>query len=184
LGGGDLKPLGNTLPRWQGGWNNRFTFGNFDTEIFFRYSGGNYIMNETRRGMLGMGFSNNSTEILERWTESGQETDIPKLYTGQDANIWATGAANSRFVEKGDFLRVQNIVIGYTIPTEVLSTAFNGNIRSARFFAQVQNPITITGYSGLDPELNTFPSNQLQFGVDWNAAPIIRTWSFGLNVGF
>jgi TonB-dependent starch-binding outer membrane protein SusC len=184
LGGGDLKPLGNTLPRWQGGWNNQFVIGNFDAEVFFRYSGGNYIMNETQRGLLGMGFSNNSSEILERWTESGQNTDVPKLYTGQDANIWATGAANSRFVQKGDFLRVQNIVLGYRVPVEWLQTAFNGNVRSARFFAQVQNPLIFTAYKGLDPELNTFPGNQLQFGVDWNAAPIIRTWSFGVNVGF
>jgi TonB-dependent starch-binding outer membrane protein SusC len=184
LGAGDLRSLGNTLPRWQGGWNNQFTFGNFDAELFFRYSGGNVIMNETRRGQLGMGFSNNNAEILDRWTESGQSTNVPKLYTGQDANIWATGAANSRFVEKGDFLRVQNIVLGYRIPSEWLSTAFGGNVRTARLFAQVQNPFILTGYTGADPELNTFPGNQLQFGVDWNSAPIIRTYSFGLNVGF
>ena len=184
LGGDDLRPLGNTLPRWQGGWNHAFTFGNFDAEVFFRYSGGNYIMNQTNAGLLGMGFSNNSTEILNRWTESGQVTDVPKLYTGQDANIWAAGAANSRFVESGDFIRIQNIVLGYRVPGDWLNTAFAGNIRTARFFAQVQNPLIWSAYGGLDPELNTFPGNQLQFGVDWNAAPIIRTWSFGLNVGF
>jgi TonB-dependent starch-binding outer membrane protein SusC len=186
LGGDDLKLLGNTLPKWQGGWTNQFTFGNFDAEVFFRFSGGNYIMNETLRGQLGQGFSNNNAEILSRWNESGQVTDVPKLFSGQDANMWATGAANSRFVEKGDFLRVQNLVLGYTIPSGWLSTAFAGNVRTARFFAQVQNPFILTGYSGLDPELNTLNSqlNQLQFGVDWNSAPIIRTWSIGLNVGF
>ncbi|MBT0812112.1 TonB-dependent receptor [Litoribacter ruber] len=184
LGGGDLRILGNTLPRWQGGWTNQFVIGNFDAEIFFRYSGGNYIMNETRRGQLGMGFSNNNAEILSRWTESGQVTDVPKLYTGQDANIWAAGAANSRFVEKGDFLRIQNIVLGYRIPADWLDQTFNGGIRSVRIFGQVQNPLIFTNYTGVDPELNTFPGSQLQFGVDWNSAPIIRTWSFGLNVGF
>lgn len=185
LGSGDLKLLGNTLPRWQGGWTNQFTFGNFDAEVFFRYSGGNFIMNETAKGQLGMGFSNNNAEIWNRWTESGQLTDVPKLYSGQDANIWAS-ATNSRFVEKGDFLRVQNIVLGYSLPSELLSSAFNGNVRTARLFAQVQNPLIFTGYSGADPELNTLSTqlNQLQFGVDWNSAPIIRTWSLGLNVGF
>jgi hypothetical protein len=58
-----------------------------------------------------------------------------------------------------------------------------GSIKSARAFAQVQNPLTITGYKGLDPEMNQY-ANQLQFGVDWNTAPIIRTWSFGVSVGF
>jgi len=90
-------------------------------------------------------------------------------------------------VEKGDFVRVQNIVVGYRIPAATLNNAFNGAIRSARFFAQVQNPLIFTKYSGIDPESNQFNSGnapQLQYGVDWNVAPIIRTWSVGLNVGF
>jgi hypothetical protein len=175
--------LGNTLPKYQGGWSNNFTYGNWDAEIFIRYSGGNYIMNESKRGLFGLGFSNNLAEIQNRWTESGQITDIPRLYAGRDANTWLTSASNSRFIEKGDFVRVQNIVIGYKVPSTFIDNAFNGNIRSARFFAQVQNPLIFTKYSGLDPESNTF-GGQLNFGIDWNVAPIIRTWSVGLNVGF
>lgn len=175
--------LGNTLPIWQGGWINNFTYGNWDAELFFRFSGGNFIMNETLRGQLGQGFSNNNAIVLNRWTESGQQTDIPRQYSGQDANMWLTAASNSRFVERGDFLRVQNIVIGYTVPTNKLQSAFKGAISSARFFAQAQNPFLFTNYSGLDPEANQF-AGQLQFGVDWNVTPIFRTYSIGLNVGF
>jgi TonB-dependent starch-binding outer membrane protein SusC len=175
--------LGNTLPRYQGGWSNNFNYGNWDAEIFIRYSGGNYIMNESLRGLMGLGFSNNHVDILNRWTESGQVTDVPRLYAGRDANTWQTAASNSRFIEKGDFVRVQNIVVGYKVPKTFIDNTFNGNIRSARFFAQVQNPLIFTKYSGLDPESNSF-SGQLSFGVDWNVAPIIRTWSVGLNVGF
>ncbi len=183
LGSGDLAFLGNTLPKWSGGWNNQLAYKNFDFEIFFRYSGGNYIMNETLRGLMGQGFANNHATILDRWTEAGQETDVPKLYNGQDANMWLTNSSNSRFVEKGDFLRVQNIIVGYRLPASVLNSFMKGSIKSARAFAQVQNPLTITGYKGLDPEMNQY-ANQLQFGVDWNTAPIIRTWSFGVSVGF
>ena len=175
--------LGRTLPKWQGGWSNSFTFGNFDAEIFTRFSGGNYILNESQRGLLGMGFSNNHASILNRWTESGQVTDVPKLYSGQDQNMWQNSVANSRFVEKGDYVKIQNIVLGYTIPAAALESAFNGAISNARFFAQVQNPFTFTGYSGLDPEANSY-SNQRQFGVDWNVAPIVRTYTLGLSVGF
>jgi len=120
--------LGNTLPRWQGGWSNNFNFGNFDAEIFTRYSGGNYIMNETFRGLLGQGFSNNDARILDRWTTPGQITDIPKLYSGQDANMFQTAASNSRFIEKGDFIRIQNIVLGYTVPRSFLDKAFGSSI--------------------------------------------------------
>ncbi|GMQ30731.1 TonB-dependent receptor [Algoriphagus confluentis] len=175
--------LGNTLPKWQGGWSNTFKFGNFDAEIFTRFSGGNYIMNESLRGLMGLGFSNNHASILNRWTESGQVTDVPKLYSGRDSNTWLTSAANSRFVEKGDFVRIQNIILGYSIPSSVLQSAFNGAVGNARFFAQVQNPFTFTSYSGIDPESNTF-SGQLSFGVDNNVAPVIRTYTLGLNVGF
>ncbi len=175
--------LGNTLPKFQGGWSNTFKYGNFDAEIFARFSGGNYIMNESLRGLLGQGFSNNHVAILNRWTESGQVTDVPKLYQGQDTNMWQTTAANSRFIEKGDFVRIQNIVVGYTLPAATLTSAFNGAITNARFFAQVQNPFTFTGYTGLDPEANQY-GGQLQFGVDWNVAPVIRTYTLGLNVGF
>ncbi|SDK27051.1 TonB-linked outer membrane protein, SusC/RagA family [Catalinimonas alkaloidigena] len=182
-GGADLTFLGNTLPKWQGGWSNQFRLGSFDLEVFLRYSGGNYIMNESLRGLLGQGFANNHASILGRWTESGDEADVPKLYSGQDANMWQTGAANSRFVEKGDFLRVQNIVLGYRVPSDVLSSLFGTTITSVRAFAQVQNLLTFSKYSGLDPELNQY-SSQLQYGVDWNVAPIIRTWSAGINIGF
>lgn len=175
--------LGNTLPKWQGGWSNSFKFGNFDAEIFTRFSGGNYIMNESVRGLMGLGFSNNHASIMNRWTESGQVTDVPRLYSGRDANTWQGSAANSRFVEKGDFVRIQNIVVGYTIPATTLQSAFNGAISNARFFAQVQNPFTFTGYTGLDPEANSY-SGQREFGVDWNVAPVIRTYTLGLNVGF
>lgn len=182
LSSGDLAFLGNTLPKWSGGWTNNFSYRNFELEIFLRYSGGNYIMNETRRSQLGMGFSNNNREILNRWVADGDQTDVPKLFSGQEANIWQTTVSNSRFVEKGDFLRIQNIVLGYNVPSATLQSIFKGGIRSARFIAQVQNPIVFTGYSGLDPELNQY-SDQRQYGVDWNSAPIIRTWSLGLNLG-
>ena len=182
-GSADLQTLGNTLPTFMGGFTNRFAYKGFDLEIFLRYSGGNFIMNESARGQLGQGFSNNNREILDRWTESGQETNVPRLYSGTDVAVYGTAAANSRFVEKGDFLRIQNVVLGYRVPRRVLNSVFNGKITSARAFAQVQNLATFTSYSGLDPELNQF-QGQLQLGVDWNVTPLMRTWSVGVNVDF
>ncbi|MCC5921293.1 MAG: TonB-dependent receptor [Cyclobacteriaceae bacterium] len=182
-GGPTQDFLGNTLPTWFGGFINRFNYGNWDAEVFLRFSGGNFIMNETQRGLLGQGFANNHVEMLDRWTAEGQVTNVPAGRAGQDANIWQGGTSNSRFVEKGDFLRVQDIRVGYSIPSNVINNAFNGAISNVKFIAQVQNPFLFTNYSGLDPELNRF-AGQLNFGVDWNVAPIIRTYSLGINVGF
>lgn len=175
--------LGRTLPTYMGGWSNQFSYKGFDLEIFTRFSGGNYIMNESLRGQLGQGFANNNALILDRWTESGQQTDIPRLYSGSDAVSYQTGSSNSRFVEKGDFVRIQNVVLGYSLPSDVVNRAFKGNISGLRLFAQVQNLATFTEYSGLDPELNRF-TNQTRYGVDYNVTPFARTWSFGLNVDF
>ncbi len=181
----DRKLLGNSNPLWQGGWNNSFSYKGLGLSFFLRYSGGNNIMNVTTQAtLLNQGFQNNGRIILDRWTTPGQVTNIPKLWNGREAAIYQTGAADSRFIEKGDFLRLQNVTLSYDLPKSVLNGIADAGIRSVRFFVQGQNLFTVTGYSGLDPELNASSTTNSQFGVDNNTNPIIRTISFGANVGF
>jgi hypothetical protein len=179
----DRRILGRTTPLWQGGIINNFGFRGFDLEIFLRYAGGYKIMNVTRQETLAnMGFQNNGREMLARWSEAGQETNVPRLWAGNEAFINNTGTATTRFVEDGDFLRVQNIVLGYRVP----STMFGGvgqGIKNLRLFAQVQNAFTWTKYSGLDPELTFSATSNSQTGVDYNTNPLIRSFTVGLNLG-
>lgn len=179
----DRTLLGNSNPIWQGGLTNNFRYKGFDFEIFARYQGGNMVMNVTRQAtLLNMGFQNNGREILDRWTAAGQETNVPRVWIGREAAINNTGAADSRFLEKGDFLRIQNIVLGYRVPPALLEKLGKNGIRSVRVFAQLQNPLVFTKYMGLDPEISTETGNNT-FGVDANANPIIRTSSFGVSIG-
>jgi TonB-linked SusC/RagA family outer membrane protein len=179
----DRTLLGNSNPIWSGGLTNSLKYKGFDLEIFARYQGGNMIMNVTRQAtLLNMGFQNNGKEILDRWTTAGQQTDVPKVWIGRESAINNTGAADSRFLEKGDFLRIQNIVLGYRVPQTLLDRMGKNGIRSARIFAQLQNPFVFTNYRGLDPEISTNTGNST-FGVDANANPIIRTSSFGVSIG-
>lgn len=179
----DRTLLGNSNPIWQGGLTNNFRYKGFDFEIFARYQGGNMVMNVTRQAtLLNMGFQNNGREILDRWTTAGQQTDVPRVWIGRESAINNTGAADSRFLEKGDFLRLQNIVLGYRVPPAVLEKLGKNGIRSLRVFAQLQNPLVFTKYKGLDPEISTETGNNT-FGVDANANPIIRTSSFGVSIG-
>ncbi|MEZ4828867.1 MAG: TonB-dependent receptor [Bacteroidia bacterium] len=181
----DRKLLGNSNPLWQGGWNNTFSYKGLSLQVFFRYLGGNYIMNVTRQAtLLNMGFQNNGREILERWTAAGQETNVPLLYAGREAAINNTGAADSRFIEKGDFVRLQNATLSYELPKSLLGNIPSTGIRSARIFVQGQNLLTFTGYSGLDPELNSVIGTNSQFGLDNNTNPLVRTISGGINLGF
>jgi TonB-dependent starch-binding outer membrane protein SusC len=180
----DRSILANANPTFQGGFTNTFRYKGFDLELMLRFSGGNYIMNVTRQAsLLNLGFQNNGSEILERWTTPGQETNVPRLWWGREARVNNTGFADSRFLEKGDFLRVQNIILGYTVPNSVLARTGSNGVRSLRVFAQVQNPLVFTGYSGLDPELSDSFTTNSAFGIDNNTNPIIRTVSVGLSLG-
>lgn len=176
----DKAILGNSLPTWFGGWDNTFKWKEFDLNIFFRFSGGNKIAHVTRRDMLSQGFVNNSTEILGRWksTENPGDGVTPRLVYGKNGMINLDGEGSSRWVEKGDFLKLQNLSLGYTLPKKTCSFL---NIEKLRVYVQAQNLFTITDYSGLDPEGYT---EAVVPGVDWNGNPQQRNYLIGLNIGF
>jgi hypothetical protein len=95
--------------------------------------------------------------------------------------------ASTYFLESGDYLRLNNLTIGYTLPKTLLEKA---KIRNIRLFLTAQNLFTITSYSGFTPELQaSIPGTKAEFtninqGVDLNSYPSTRTFAFGLNVGF
>jgi hypothetical protein len=147
--------------------------------MLIRYSGGNKIMNITRQeALLSQNFHNNGTEILGRWTTPGQVTNVPRIVQGQGNAINQNGLATSRFIEPGDFIRLQNLTVSYTFDNKKLSEKTNGYIKSVRFFVQGQNLAVWTKYSGLDPE------NASQAGQDNAVTPQLRVISTGLSVGF
>ena len=175
----DRRVLGQGIPTWFGGLTNDISYKQFSLSFMLRYSGGNKIMNTTEQeALVNQSFQNNGTEILQRWTKPGDVTTVPKLYWGQGNNINTTGLANSRFVEKGDYLRLQNVVLSYTLNPAKLQQWTKGYVQSFRFYAQGQNLHVWTKYSGADPD------NISTGGIDQSVAPQIRTLSVGVNVGF
>lgn len=98
----------------------------------------------------------------------------PKLRGGYTSNINTTGVANSRFVEKGDFVKIDNITLGYSIDRNYIEKV---GLSKLRVFGVVQNAITITKYTGLDPEME---SN----GMDYNGVPRQLTVTLGLSATF
>lgn len=174
----DRKILGKSMPTWYGGWNNTITFRDFDLNVFFRFSGGNKLMNASRQGSLfNMNFANNGTEILGRWVSPEQPGDgmTPKIGYGDEAALFNDGFTDSHFVENANYLKLATLTLGYTIPKNIVSKLGMSKIR---LYAQGQNLFTITGYSGLDPE------TQSRNGVDWNGMPQQRSFTFGANVTF
>lgn len=175
----DRALLGQAIPTWFGGFGNNFRYKGFDLEIFFRFSGGNRIMNITRQEiLLNQQFQNNGTEILQRWTTAGQVTNVPKLRIGNGNAINQNGLAVDRFVESGDFLRLQNVVLGYNFNTQKINKVTNGFISGLRMFVQGQNLWIATKFTGADPE------NASEAGLDAAVSPQVYLLSGGLKVTF
>jgi hypothetical protein len=88
---------------------------------------------------------------------------------------------HSYFIEDGSFLRFTNITLGYSLPKKILRKAY---INRLRVYATAYNLLTLTKYSGYDPEVNTKPNGGLTPGVDWGAYPRAFSMIFGLNLTF
>lgn len=175
----DRANLGQGIPTYFGAFTNNVRYRQFEVEVMFRYSGGNKIMNTTRQeALLSQSFHNNGTEILNRWAKPGQVTDVPKLYYGQSTNVNQTGLAISRFVESGNYVRLQNVSVSYTFDKELVSRVFHGYVENLRFFLLGQNLYAWSKYKGADPD------NITAGGIDQSVSPQIRTFTFGVNVGF
>lgn len=179
LDAADRVILGNVVPTWFGGFTNTFNYKSWGLDVFFRYSGGNKIYNLTRQEtLLTMGFQNNGTEVLRRWQKAGDVTDVPKVWIGKNNQVNNQSVAISRFVENGDYIRLQNVVLSYTLNSKDLEQRTKGVVRSMRLFVQGQNLWIKTKYSGIDPD------NFSEFGLDNGTSPQPRAFSLGLNIGF
>jgi TonB-linked SusC/RagA family outer membrane protein len=184
----DKVLLGNTIPKWFGGFNNSFTYKAFDLNLFFRFAGGYSIMNGTAQYHLNnLDFANKGAEVLDRWQSKDKPGNgiVPKLVIGRGNVTNREQETNSRFVEKGDYLKLGTVSFGYKLPRNTVSKA---GISNARVYCTLQNVLTFTKYSGLDPELSRdmrgAGSITDGFGVDIGARPIHRSFLVGLNITF
>jgi TonB-linked SusC/RagA family outer membrane protein len=190
---GDRTVIGDANPDFIGGWNNQFSYKNFDMSIFVNFVYGNSIYNANKIEWTDASFTNlNMLDIMKnRWTNinaAGNVVTDPTELKALNANaqIWSPVRANRSWlhswaVEDGSYLRINNITLGYTIPEKVLKMA---KISSVRFFATVNNLATLTKYTGYDPDVTSRRTDPLTPGVDFAAYPRSRTWIFGLNVNF
>lgn len=113
-------------------------------------------------------------EWLNRWTPENENSDIAGFITVRNAKT-----PSSQYVEKGDFVKVKSITLGYTLPTSLLRKAKLGNVR---IYASVQNPFLFSGYSGIDPEVSL--KSPLTSGIDYGYYPNGRNYLVGLNFSF
>jgi hypothetical protein len=176
----DGKIFGPVLPTFFGAWDNTFKFHGIDLNVQVQYSGGNYVYNGTKAGLRDQRFWNNDVEVLTRWQKDGDITNIPRAVLTDNVSNGSSFPISEN-VEKGDFVRIRNITLGYTLPKNLTSKI---NVSNIRVYGTVNNAFLFTNYTGTDPEVSTNGNSNGAPGVDRNSVPMARTISVGLNVGF
>ncbi len=185
----DRTHLGSPHPDFSYGLNLNFTYSNVDLSMQLYGEQGKEIWNQTKWWTDFRGSFNGAkseTALYDSWTENNRDASAPIQET---EFFFSTGAVpNSYFVEDGSFLRVQNLQLGYTLPASLLGPA---GIQNLRVYAQAENLFTITGYSGLDPDVgatesaeNAGGAGSTNFGIDGGTYPTPRTFTVGINLSF
>jgi TonB-dependent starch-binding outer membrane protein SusC len=176
----DGKPLGNAIPKIYGGLENTLNYLGFDLNLSLTYAFDFYNYFGSKAGLRDQRFWNNSVEVYNTaWKNPGDVTDIPKPIFGDNLSNGSTMVA-SQNVEKGNYVKVRNLSLGYTfkkLPSQLA-------IQSIRLYTQIFNAFVFTKYTGSDPEVSTNGDTNLSPGVDRNTAPQARTLTFGINVNF
>jgi TonB-linked SusC/RagA family outer membrane protein len=168
----DRTILGSPTPSWTFSMNNRFEFYGVDIELYLQGAAGNMIYNGNRSTLEAMSVAQNQlTSTLDRWRPDHHSTTMPRaVFSDPNKN----NRVSDRFLEKGDYLRLKSITIGYTLPKHLTSKA---HMEEVRFSVSGQNLYTFTRYTGLDPEVGGS-------GIDSNVYPLTRNFTFGLNITF
>jgi TonB-linked SusC/RagA family outer membrane protein len=178
----DRTYLGSFLPDLLYGVNFSGNYRNFDLTVFLQGTQGNKIYNGTKvisQGMLRL--FNAGTDVLNAWTPTNTNTDIPRAVSGDPNNNSRT---SDRFVEDGSYLRLKNLSLGYALPAGALQSLTRGTLTTARFYVAAQNLLTFTKYTAYDPEIGSRFGAQLTSGIDYGQFPAARTIMLGVQLGF
>lgn len=183
-GDGEVTPddrtfLGDPNPDFTYGINLGLDYRNFDFTAFFYGSQGNDIWNNVKWWTdfySNFDGAKSKRALYDSWTPENQNASLPIQDTG--GGFSSSTVPNSYFVEDGSYLRLRTVVIGYSLPINVTSAI---GASRARIYLQGSNLFTLTGYSGLDPEIGGGNTN---YGIDEGAYAPARQLLLGLNLSF
>ncbi len=174
----DRDIIGKALPKFTGGFSNNFSYKGFELNVFTQFSYGNQIYNATRAMVENMyQFAAAGKRVLYRWRKEGDITDVPRADHGDPGN---NRRASERWIEDGSYLRIKTVTVGYNLPVMLTKKM---NIRSLRFYATAQNLLTLTSYTGWDPEVSAFGASVTDVGIDYGNYPQYRTFTIGATLG-
>lgn len=178
----DRTYIGNPSPKWQYGAVFNASYKSLDFQLMLHGVMDVDVVNGARYWWEGMSKPfNNTAEVLRRWKQDGDITDIPAAGQNSGSNL----SFSDWYVEKGDYLRVKNVILGYTLPQAL----FRNTLSKLRFYVAVQNALTFTNYSGYDPEISANSPNDnntyiFERGVDLYQRPNPRIYRLGIQLNF
>lgn len=205
----DRTIIGHAAPKFYGGLHQQFSYKNFDMSVFINFEYGNQVYNDNKLEFSNAYtvYANLLASQKGAWSTINPQTGaVTQSYQTINGVQYATGAApsvlnainanatgptplvtndayypTSYAVENGSFIRINNITLGYTLPTGLLRRF---KIQTFRVYTTLNNVAVITGYSGYDPEANTRRATPLTPGVDYSTYPRSHTYLFGINASF
>ena len=174
----DRMILGNPHPIFTGGINTELAYKNLSFSMFWSGSYGNdlYNLQQAQYYDYGLGLNMPREVYYNHWdpnksAEENAKAKYPKISEGSNV------LQSDILIEDGSFLRLKNIQLSYKLPIK------KRWISSASIYISAQNYVTLTRYSGLDPEVNAY-SSDITVGIDWHTYPMSKTISFGTNISF
>ncbi|WP_254561157.1 SusC/RagA family TonB-linked outer membrane protein [Dyadobacter diqingensis] len=176
----DRTYLGSPVPKYTTGINIKLMYKGFDLATYMYASIGNKIFNVSKwftdfyPSFTGAAVS---SRVKDSWLPTNMNTETPIFETA--SNFSTNTQSNSFYIENGTYFRMQNITLGYTLPTHILGRL---KMQKLRIYASTNNLFTATKYKGLDPGVGG--NADTNFGIDVGNYPITRSWTFGLNLGF
>ena len=177
---------GSPFPKLLMGLNLSAAYKGFDLSVFLNSVTGNYVYNEAKLALESYNGPNNYEADVQPWTAQNPSTTTPRLLQGGGAgNLGLAASSNAmanttRWLEKGDYLRLRNIQVGYTFPKTLTSRV--PSLGSVRVYLTGRNVFTATKYTGFDPE--TPGTEFLGRGIDYAIYPNVRTFTGGVQLNF
>jgi len=179
IDGNDRQIIGRAQPKFIYGITNDFNFGPVNLNFFIQGVQGVDVLNLNRYELeSGDPTTNKFAYVSESWTGEGTSNTLPKV----NSTLRRRTGITSDVVENASFIRLKTVSLAYKLPLG--NGSLSKTVKSASIYGTAQNLVTWTNYSGYDPEVNSFGTDNSSLNTDYNAYPAARTFILGLRVGF
>jgi len=175
--------VGDPNPKFFAGLTNTFNYKGIELSVLLQGVFDYDVVNGAAGYMSARAdwFDNQTRDQLQRWQKPGDITSVPEARLNYYGDF-TSPAVSTQYMEDASYVRLKNVTLAYNIPSKLLTKLRLG---SARIYLSGVNLATITNYTGWDPEVNTdYRASNINQGGDFYAAPQIKSFVFGVNLGF